>query len=397
MLVDDKANGTAEEPKTRQAFLFQGAEDAYRARPVPFFQPSRIVLAKGANTTATRRRLAERICGAYPEAEVVEAFDVPHNRVHLGEADLLRLHLQGKKTLVLAEHNSAVRRSEEEGNSCPNYWHFSPYGFCPYGCDYCYLAATPGIRFSPTVKVFLNLPEILDDIDRIARRLCEPVAFYLGKLQDGLALDPLTGYSHQLIPFFAEHPYARMTLLTKSANVENLLDLDHREHSILSWTANPPEIADTFERNTPPATDRVAAMRRCADAGYPVRAVVMPIVPLPNWREIYGSFLRSLLDRVPISRITLGSICSYAQAVRLTELKLGKENPISRSLDRSGRGSADGRGRFPQELRERVYRFLVKTIRQVRPALDIGLCLEAPATFDSLQMRENVGCCNCVL
>lgn len=397
MLVGDRANGTAEELRTRQASLFQGVQDAYEARPVPFFQPSRIVLAKGANTTARRRRLAERICGAYSEAEVVEAFDIPHNRVHLGEADLLRLHLQGKKTLVLAEHKSAVRRSEEEGNSCPNYWHFSPYGFCPYGCDYCYLAGTPGVRFSPTVKVFLNLPEILDDIDRIATRIGEPVAFYLGKLQDGLALDPLTGYSHQLVPFFAEHPYARMTLLTKSANIENLLGLDHQKHSILSWTVNPPEIADTFERNTPPVAERVAAMGRCADAGYPVRAVVMPIVPLSDWREIYRSFLSWLLARVPISRITLGSICSYPQAIRLTELKLGKDNPISRNLDGSGRGSADGRARFPQELREQVYGFLMKSIRQVLPALDVGLCLEAPVTFDALGMRENMGRCNCVV
>ena len=237
----------------------------------------------------------------------------------------------------------------------------------------------------------------MDDIDRVARRIGEPVAFYLGKLQDGLALDPLTGYSRQLVPFFAEHPYARMTMLTKSANVENLLDLSHREHSILSWSVNPPEIAETLERNTPAVADRVAAMRRCTDAGYPVRAVVMPIVPLPNWRDVYRSFLSLLLSQVPISRITLGSICSYPQAMRLTELKLGKDNWISRNLDRSGRGSVDGRARFPQELRERVYRFLVKTIRHIRPTLEIGLCLEARTTFNALGMAENMARCNCFL
>ena len=131
ILVGDETNGASQEPTNRQAFLFQRAEDAYESRPAPLFQPLRIVLAKGSNTTSRRRRLAERICWAYPKAEVVKAFDVPHNRVYLEEADLLRLHLQGKKTLVLAEHNSPVRRSGEEGNSCPNYWHFAHYGFCP--------------------------------------------------------------------------------------------------------------------------------------------------------------------------------------------------------------------------------------------------------------------------
>ena len=141
----------------------------YVSRPADGFSPARIVLAKGSNTTATRRRLAEGICAAYPAAEVIEDFGTPHNRVNLGQADPLALHKAGKRTLVLAEHNSAVRQSAEEGNSCPNYWHFSPYGFCPYGCTYCYLAGTQGVRFSPTVKVFLNLPEILAEVDRAAR------------------------------------------------------------------------------------------------------------------------------------------------------------------------------------------------------------------------------------
>jgi len=37
--------------------------------------------------------------------------------------------------------------------------------------------------------------EMLVEIDHIARRLKKPVAFYIGKLQDALALDPLTAYS----------------------------------------------------------------------------------------------------------------------------------------------------------------------------------------------------------
>jgi len=172
-------------------FSVDAPSEDYRPRPAPLFRPTRIVLAKGSNRTQSRRRLAERICAAYPEAEVVEAFGAPHNRVDLGETDPWRLHERGKQTLVLGEHRSAVRFSDEGGNACPNYWHFSPYGFCPYGCHYCYLAGTPGVWFSPSVKIFLNLEEIFGEVDRTATRLGRPMAFYLGKLQDGLALDPL--------------------------------------------------------------------------------------------------------------------------------------------------------------------------------------------------------------
>ena len=276
--------------------MFTGVESKndYMPRAAPLFRPSRIVLAKGSNRTQYRRRLAEQTCAAYPDAEVVEAFGIPHNRVDLGETDPLRLHERGKQTLVLGEHRSAVRFSEEDGNACPNYWHFSPYGFCPYCCHYCYLAGTPGVWFSPSVKIFLNLDEILADVDRTARRLGRPTAFYLGKLQDGLALEPLSGYARTMVPFFAQHPYARIVILTKSADVENLLGLDHAGRTILSWTVNAPEIAQLFERNTPCVNARLDAMRRCAQAGYPVRAVLMPIIPVDGWRKTYGRFIATL-------------------------------------------------------------------------------------------------------
>jgi DNA repair photolyase len=378
-------------------FMVDEPLENYQPRPAPLFRPSKIILAKGSNRTEGRRRLADRICAAYPEAEVVEAVGVPHNRVDLGESDPLRLHERGKQTLVLGEHRSAVRFSDEGGNACPNYWHFSPYGFCPYGCHYCYLAGTPGVWFSPTVKIFLNLVEILAEVDRTANQLGRPTAFYLGKLQDGLALEPLSGYARTMVPFFAQHPYARMVILTKSAEVGNLLDLDHAGRTILSWTVNAPEVTQLFEMHTPSIAARLDAIRRCALAGYPVRAVVMPIVPVADWQESYGRFMVTLLESVPLARITLGSICSYPQAQRLMELKLGSQNAISPALGREGTKLDDGRLRFSRSTREEVYRYLVESIRRQRPDLEIGLCLEDEAMFAALGLRESVGRCNCVL
>jgi spore photoproduct lyase len=262
------------------------------------------------------------------------------------------------------------------------------------------LAGTQGVRFSPTVKIFLNLPEILDEIDKAAKTKGHLTAFYIGKLQDGLALDSLTGYSRQIIPFFAGHPTARMTLLTKNADVSNLLDLDHCGHSILSWTVNPAAVITAFEQNTPPLDERLQAMTACASAGYPVRAVVMPIIPIPDWQTIYEDFLQDLLRRVPLARITLGSICSYPQALRLTEGHLGPNNSISTQIATSIRGqcnTTDGRIRFPKTLREDVYRHLIETICCHAPGLEIGLCLEDREMFDTLGISKSIGCCNCVL
>lgn len=361
-----------------------------------YLNVSRIYFAKGSISTLERRRYVERVIQLYPEAEVVECLDTPHNRIELNETDVLALHKAGKHTLVFGELKNAVRYSEEKGNTCPNYWHFSPYGFCPYGCKYCYLAGTQGVKFSPTVKIYVNLPEMLGEIDRVARRLQKPTAFYIGKLQDALALDPLTAYSGVIIPFFANHPFARLTLLTKSSNVNQLMDLEHKGHSILSWSVNPPEVCRIFEENVPAIEERLEAMRRAASAGYPIRAVMMPIIPIEGWPEAYAAFTQRLMQTVSLQRLTLGGICSYKAARLLMERKLDMNNSVSINIsDKSN--SPDGRARYSISMRQKIYSHIVRVARDICPELDLALCLEDRELWEWVGLEDSLGRCNCVL
>jgi spore photoproduct lyase len=362
-----------------------------------YVEVSRIYLAKGSISTPERRQFVERICHLYPEVEVKQCLDVPHNRIELRETDALALHQAGKQTLVFGELKTAVRFSQEEGNTCPNYWHFSPYGFCPYGCKYCYLAGTQGVKFSPTVKIYVNLPEMLGEIEHIARRQGKPTAFYLGKLQDALALDPLTAYSTVLVPFFAEHPLARLTLLTKSANIDHLLGLEHRGHTILSWSVNPPEVCNIFEENVPSMDKRLEAMRRVAAAGYPVRSVMMPVIPVEGWQDIYTMFAERLIEAVPLERLTLGGVCIYKGARKLMERKTGFNNTISTHIEDTLRRAGDGRARYPEALRSKVYSLIIETMRRLRPDLELALCLEERKLWQKIGLEERMGHCNCVL
>lgn len=360
------------------------------------FDVAQIVLARGSTTTLARREFVEKICALYPSAALINASHLPHNRIELHEADALARHREGKRTLVFGELKSAVRRSEESGNTCPNYWHFSVYGYCFYGCTYCYLAGTRGVWHSPAVKIYTNIPEILAEIDHVANRLAQPTAFYHGKLQDGLALDPLSAYSTILVPFFAKHAFARQIILTKSNRVERLLDMDHRGHTTLSWSLNPPDIAAQFETNVPSVEERIEAICKVAKAGYPVRAVIMPLIPVPDWERKYDEFLNSLLTRVPISCLTFGGICSYANARRLLDQKLGTNTVISRSI--IGVDTAlDGRTRYPRSLRVRMYTHLARCAREIRSDVPLALCLEEQAVWDEVNTEVKLGRCNCIL
>lgn len=357
---------------------------------------ARIYLAKGSLSTPDRRRFVERICSLYPEAQIVECLDTPHNRIDLNETDPLALHRTGKKTVVFGELKNAVRFSEEKGNSCPNYWHFSPFGFCPFGCKYCYLAGTQGVKFFPAIKVYVNLPEMLVEIGKIASRSGKPTPFYIGKLQDALALDPLTAYSGVMIPFFAKHTLARLVLLTKSSHIERLLELEHNGHTVLTWSVNPPEICSIFEENVPDIEARLEAMCLVAQKGYPIRAVMMPVIPIDGWQGIYKTFTERLVRTVPIKRLTIGGICIYRGARNLMERKMGVNNVISISIAENSKGG-DGRERYSKELRKEAYSLILETARNLRPDLELALCLEEKELWQNTGLENRLGRCNCVL
>jgi spore photoproduct lyase len=360
------------------------------------FRVNRIVLAKGSAATEERKRFISRICELYPDVNVEEKLDTPHNRIECRNADPLARSNEGKTTLVFGEHHSAVRFSEEAGNTCPNYWHFSPYGNCFYECKYCYLSGTSGVWHSPSVKIFLNIEDMLRGIDVASARLVQPASFYLGKLQDGLALDGLTAYTTVFIPFFARHEYARQVLLTKSDQVDRLLPLEHGGHTILSWSVNPPEVIERFEENTPLMDARIAAMRRCAEAGYPIRAVIMPVIPVNGFEDIYSSFIRVLLGTVELQRLTIGGICMYRNARSLMERRCGEGNEISRSMER-GQSRSDGRYRYPPEVRAHFYKHIIRQAKAVQPRLEVSLCLEETHVWESVSHEYALGHCNCVL
>ena len=271
----------------------------YEPRPVAHFNVARIILAKGSLDMPERQAFVRRICNVYPNVPVEELLDTPHSKVGFDEDDPLIRHRAGKRTLLLGELSNAVVHHKQRWDSDPpDYWCFSTYGHCPYGCRYCYLAGAKTVWYSPSVKIYVNLPEIIARIDAIANRAGAVTGFHMGRFQDGLSMDPLTSFSTVPVPFFAKHKYARQTLLTKSADVTRLLNLEHGGNTILAWSLNPPQIASAYEDNAPTVEERIRAMERCAQSEYPVRASVEPVIPHGDWESVYRDFVCALLQRV---------------------------------------------------------------------------------------------------
>lgn len=368
---------------------------SYAPRPPRGFRPQRIVLTRGALATEARRAFAERLCAVYPQARRLEALD----RTHMQLAGLLprgsaARREAGRRTLVLGTMGSVLRRSTESRICCPNYLHISPTSSCTYACAYCYLAGTRSSVLAPAAKIHLNLEDLLAAVRRRARRLESPTSFYLGKLQDALGLDPLSGFSRVLVPFFADQPRARLVMLSKSDAVGTLLDLDHRGHTALSWSVNPEAVCREFEWGAAPLARRLDAARRCRQAGYPVRFLIMPILPVEGWRRRYAELVDALFEAAEPQRITLGGMCSFPNALAITRQALGAGNLLDRHVARQA--SADGRRRYPRELRVRLYRHLLEAIRRRAPRLPVGLCLEEREVWEACGLSPHPPACNCI-
>ena len=376
---------------------------SYPPEPGAGFRPERIIVTRGATATPGRRAFVERLCAAFPAAERIEAPGRTHMQLGglLPRGDAARRET-GRRTLVVGTLGSPLRLSQEENICCPNYLHFSPTAFCTYQCVYCYLAGSCSTVVAPVAKVFVNLEDTLQAIARRAGAREKtnveysgaPMGFYVGKLQDALSLDPLTGFSRVLVPFFAEHATARLVMLTKSDAVGNLLGLDHLGHTVVSWSVNPEAVCREFEWGAPPLSRRLDAARQCQNAGYPVRFLIMPMLPVEGWREHYAGLVEAIFAATRPERITLAGICSYSTALGLTARALGPDNLITRHIRRER--SADGRRRFPRELRAELYRHVIGEVRRHDSQMPLGLCLEEAEVWHACGLDPAEQTCNCM-
>ncbi len=97
-------------------------------------------------------------------------------------------------------------------------------------------------------------------------------------------------------------------MLTKSDNVNNLLNLQHNGHTIVAWSMNNERVSRKFEIGAPSFERRLKAARKVQEAEYPVRIRLDPIVPFDGWKEAYAETIERILTVIFPQRITLRTL-----------------------------------------------------------------------------------------
>ncbi|HSP37100.1 MAG TPA: radical SAM protein [Frankiaceae bacterium] len=220
-------------------------------------------------------------------------------------ADERETYVRAKNTLAVTVAPASKLRLQPIPPSAD--WRVDLAEGCPAHCQYCYLAGSLG--GPPITRVYANLDEILANLDSYvgagtitstsAERQHEGTTFEASCYTDPLALEHLTGSLSRAIAHVGTHAFpgrASLRFTTKFDDVGPLLRLPHGGRTRVRLSVNAASVAHRFEGGTARIPERLSALRRLAEAGYPIGLTIAPIMPVDDWREEYGDLLDGVAE-----------------------------------------------------------------------------------------------------
>jgi len=195
-------------------------------------------------------------------------------------------------------------------------------------------------------------------------------------------------------------------MLTKSDNVDEILDLPHNGHTIIAWSMNNELVSRKFEIGAPPFMRRLNAAQKVQGAGYPVRIRLDPIVPFDGWQQAYAETVKTIFERIQPERVTLGTLRFeagfyknrhniFTSGPELPGILEGMQPMFEPKLMTSGKESV-GKYSFSEDQRIDIFSFIIKEIRRYSDCR-IALCKESSRVWDDLGLEKSRCSCVCQL
>jgi len=268
---------------------------------------------------------------------------------------------------------------------------------CLHRCNYCQRGSVYVIN--------LNLEEFVDHVEELATANAWQKMFRYDVEQDVLAIEPEYGACKLLVEAFAQREDQYLLLFSKSANVDHLLDLDHRGHTLMLWTLSSHTVSRQHEAKTGTLEQRLEAARKCQDAGYRLRFKCKPIVPIKGWREETTRMFEQLYAAVTLENVSMEVV--FVDSVAEMDATMGAANldpefvAAARAAEAAGEWdrAAHGPKPFTFEVKEAIYRHFITESKRLSPETPITLCAETQrmwrALEDVLEYQPWDYVCNC--
>lgn len=253
---------------------------------------------------------------------------------------------------------------------------------CPFECSYCFLQnyLTDG-----TTKSVSDITAVMEEV-RSRTESQQDRLFRIGswELGDSLALEQKTGQARRLVQEFATLGNAVLELKTKSSSVEPLLNLRHNGRTVVSWSLNTRYIIDAEEQGTAPLQRRLEAIKKVADAGYPVGLHFDPMILHDAWQERYADLIHRVSQVIPAERVAWISIGSLRFNPGMKK-KIENNYPQSRLTCAEMVSGDDAKVRYVKPVRIEMYRLILHEIhRYLRGDMPVYLCMERPDMWENI-------------
>jgi spore photoproduct lyase len=218
------------------------------------------------------------------------------------KAQNFRLQKQ-QPALILAEKykNFALPAPLGYGIGAIRNYYFSHMLNCLYDCRYCFLQ---GMYQSANYVLFINYEDFQHDIKQLcAESPDEKLHFFSGYDCDSLALEPVTGFAEQFLPFFATLPNAWLELRTKSTQVRSLLSREPLPRCIVAFSLSPDEIAKKVEAKAPSLERRLDALCKLQEQGWQIGLRFDPLIYQSGYQQQYRQFFEQIFARINLHQL----------------------------------------------------------------------------------------------
>ncbi|NBO24060.1 MAG: DNA photolyase [Chlamydiae bacterium] len=187
-------------------------------------------------------------------------------------------------------------------------YYFSPVLNCPFDCRYCFLQ---GLNRSSHYVLFVNDEDFKGSITKtIESNLDQSIGFFSGYDSDSLALNSLSNFAEDYLPFFETFQNIQCEVRTKSVHIQPLLNLKTIKNTLVAYTLNPEEIIERDEKKTPRLSNRLEAIEKLQKVGYKIGLRFDPMMAIENGLNIYSRFFDQVFDRVEakgVHSVTIGT------------------------------------------------------------------------------------------
>ena len=284
-------------------------------------------------------------------------------------------------------------RRQRADSVCQGGWGIHTISGCMHKCDYC------GQGF--LVDMMLDLEEFCDVLKEMFAERPQQKLYRYDLFSDILAFEPEYGCCEVVGKCFNETDDKYLLLYTRSANVEHLVDMPYKEHTLANWTLSMRSQCEQIERDSPTLDERIEAMRICQQAGYPVRAGFSPIVPMANWREETTEMLELLFSKVQpeVLRCWVLAMMEADEFERMFDVSAMDPKFMRRMREEADALAGTHGAPFPLDVRAEIYEYYLDEVKRISPETPVALCTDHPKLWDmladKLMMRPGKMFCCC--